>query len=319
MASGINGMNFVESVTERDIDFLVLEELQVSHQFRDWFSARVFERPVFKSHIGAWHSVVDAEFGESDLIFMFNAEDGSTKAILIENKISAAPRPDQGKRYTLRGEKGLANEDWQDFMTCLIAPRDYIRSPGQTQTYDCQISYEEVMAYFVSRRSIEDRHSFRAKMMIDAVKQNRRGYQPIINSQTTEFVTRYWLYAQANYPSLTMPKPKPRPAGSTWIYFFPVGFPKSVDVVHQLTAGYVKAFFKQKAADFEAIKARYQDMSSLLPGLEVELTGKSVALSIPVELINPMEDFEAAKAGVAAALETMSKLVQELTSRGLPS
>src|SRR5882672_3082754 len=87
MTGGMQDLNFVESINERDIDFLLLEELQVSAEFRDWLSSRVFGRPIFKSHTGAWHSVVDPVLGESDLVFIFEAEDGTGTAILIENKI----------------------------------------------------------------------------------------------------------------------------------------------------------------------------------------------------------------------------------------
>lgn len=311
-------MNFVASVTERDIDFLVLEELQVSHEFRDWLSARVFERPVLKSHVGAWHSVVDPVHGESDLIFMFNAEDGSTKAILIENKISANAQPDQGRRYTERGEKGKAEEVWQEYQTCMIAPRRYLEC--QTEIYDCQISYEEVMAYFVAGRSKANRSDYRATMMLEAVKQDRRGYKQKVDDRMTAFAFDYWKHVQESYPTLAMPVPKPRAAGNNWISFLPVGFPRSIDVVHQLSAGYLKVFFKQMAPEFEAIRDRYQDLTSQFPGLEVELTSKSVAISIPVDSVKPLEvSFDAARTIIVAALDTLSRLVQELQRRGVPS
>lgn len=320
MATGINDLNFVANVTERDIDFLVLEELQVSHEFREWFSARVFESPVLKTHGKALHSVVDSKYGESDLIFIFDAEDGSTKAILIENKISARPQPDQAQRYIERGEKGKAEETWQEYRTCVIAPRNYLESPAHAELYQCEITYEEIMAFFSSRRTVDERSGYRAKMMLEAVTQHRRGYTQIVDQKMTTFAKEYWQYVQSHYPNLKMPVPKPRAAGNTWIYFFPSGLPKSVDVVHQLSAGYVKVFFKQQASDFEAIRARYQDMVGLIPGLEVELTGKSVAISVPVDSVKPLEiGFETAQASVAAALETTSKLVQELISRGLLS
>jgi hypothetical protein len=318
MSSGMQDLNFVESITERDIDFLLLEELQVSTEFHDWLSSRVFGRPIFKSHIGAWHSVVDPVLGESDLIFIFKSEDETTTAILIENKINAEAQPDQGRRYTERGEKGKADGSWQEYQTCLIAPRKYLASPAQTEAYDCQIPYEEVVSYFTARRSVDARHNHRAIMVLEAVKQQRRGYQAKTDNLMTEFVSEYWKYVQANHQSLGMPEPKPRPAGSTWINFFPTGFPKTIDVVHQLTAGYIKVFFKGRAPEFQSIEARYKDMASLFPGLEVALAGKSVAISIPVDSVKPLETtFAAGKYGVASALDVVERLVQELGIRGL--
>ena len=318
--AGMQELNFVESINERDIDFLLLEELRVSPEFRDWISSRVFGRPIFKTFNGAWHSVVDANLGESDLIFIFEAEDSTSTAILIENKINAEAQPNQGKRYTERGEKGKAEGYWQEYQTCLIAPRKYLESPAQTESYDCQIPYEEVIAYFTARRTVDARHNHRAIMVFEAVKQQRRGYQPKTNDQMTEFVLDYWKFAQANYRGLVMPEPKPRAAGNTWIFFYPSGYPKSVDVVHQLTGGYIKVFFKGMASEFSRIEALYTDMSSSFPGLEVELTGKSVAITIPVAPVKPLETaFDAVKDSINAALSVADRLAQEVRTRGFLS
>jgi len=105
-------LKFVASIAERDIDLLVMEELSVSEEFREWFSSRVFGEPIYQSKIGTWHSVSDSQLGESDLIFLFEAVDGSRVAILIENKIDAPPQPKQGERYRLRGEKGQKEGYW---------------------------------------------------------------------------------------------------------------------------------------------------------------------------------------------------------------
>ncbi len=320
MASGIHDLKFIESVTERDIDLLVLEELCVSKEFRDWFSARVYGCPVLKSYVGAWHSVNDEVLGESDLVFIFDAEDGTTKAILVENKISAAAQPDQGRRYTERGDKGKAEGYWQEYQTCIIAPRKYLQSPTQAQEYDCQITYEEIMAYFVSRRSVERRHDYRAKVVMEGVGQQRRGYQPKVSDAMTGFASQYWQFVQEHYRELGMLEPKARAAGNTWVYFYPSGFPKTVDFVHQLTGGFLKVFFKGKAPEFEAIETRYKDMASLFPGLEIQLAGKSVSIAIPVEPVAPLENsFDASRDNVSAALGIAQRLVPELRARGFPS
>jgi hypothetical protein len=58
------------SVRERDIDHLVLEEVSVSPQFREWLLQK-FERDPDETgkFIGAWHSVSDTKWGESDIEF----------------------------------------------------------------------------------------------------------------------------------------------------------------------------------------------------------------------------------------------------------
>ena len=324
MAEGIHDLKFIESVNERDIDLLILEELQVCQEFRDWLSSRVFERPIFKSHKGAWHSVNDATLGESDLVFIFQAEDGTTEgtstAILIENKIDAAAQPDQGKRYAARGQKGVTEGYWQEFRTCIIAPRRYLQSPIHTESYDCAILYEEIMAYFIAKRSTDARHNYRAKIVLEGIKQNRRGYQPKISDQMTEFVTAYWKLVQSEYSQLGMPEPKPRPAGSTWINFYPNDFPKGVDVVHQLTAGFVKVFFAGKASEYELIATRYKELGEIFNGFEIQLSGKSVSLSVPVEIVRPLEtSFAEARPAVSATLTIVNKLVEAVRRCGFSS
>lgn len=309
-----NTLNFVASVTERDIDYLVLEELQVSASFRDWLSSRVFELPLLRAHVGAWHSVVDAVHGESDLIFMFEADDGSTKAILIENKISASAQPDQGKRYTLRGEKGKEQDIWQEYRTCLIAPRRYLAA--QLESYDCYVSYEEIMAFFTATRSDSIRSAYRATLMLEAIKQDRRGYRPIVDEKMTAFAEAYWQYAHQKFPCLAVPPPKPRPAGNTWISFSPADLPKSIDFVHQLTAGFIKVFFKQKGNDYEAIQQKYEVLASLIPTLSIERAGKSVSISVQVKSVDPSkEPFEQVRENVDAALQVANQLLDQLVAR----
>ena len=168
MSSSLSKLKFVASVAERDIDFIILEELEVSAEFRAWFSTRVYETPVFKSQIGAWHSVTDARLGESDLIYLFEAEDGSRKAVLIDNKIDAPPQPDQGSRYRQRGEKGGLDGSWDEFRTCIIAPRKYLGSSMNSEIYDAEVSYEEIMAHFVGRGTQNPRMAYRAKVIQEA-------------------------------------------------------------------------------------------------------------------------------------------------------
>ena len=114
-------LKFIASIAERDIDLLVLEEFSVSIEFCEWFSTRIFGEPTYQSTIGVWHSVTDAKFGESDLIFLFENIEGARISILIENKIDAPPQITQGERYYFRGEKGIKEGYWEKFKTCVIA------------------------------------------------------------------------------------------------------------------------------------------------------------------------------------------------------
>lgn len=315
MSSSLSDLKFISSVAERDVDFIILEELEVSAEFRAWFSARVYETPVFRERIGAWHSVSDAQLGESDLVFLFEAEDGSRKAVLIENKIDAPPQPDQGNRYRERGEEGRQDGSWDEFRTCIIAPRRYLGSSKHSEKYDAEVSYEEIMAHFVGRGTQHARLAYRATLIQEGIEKNRRGYRPKISEPMTVFVQDYVAYARENYPDLCVQDAKPRPAGSTWIEFHPKGKPKNIQVMHQVTAGFVKIFFGGMADQLEILREKYKDQP--IADLEVQGTGKSVALAVPVPEIDPIKEvFSDSRDHVSEAMSKLTELVSLAKSRG---
>ncbi|HDS1210552.1 TPA: hypothetical protein QD007_001138 [Shewanella algae] len=173
-------LNFIQSVQERDIDLMLLEECHTSMAFCNWLVSRVYEFPHAVEFVGAWHSVIHNQYGESDLVVIFKANDGSHQAILIENKIDATPQQQQGLRYRYRGEHGIEQGYWVDFRTCLLAPQKYLAS--NNEPYDKTIAYEELMAYFVAQESW-----YRARLMAESISKQRRGYLPNISPEVTEF------------------------------------------------------------------------------------------------------------------------------------
>jgi hypothetical protein len=308
-------LKFVASIAERDIDLLIMEELSVSNEFREWFSSRVFGEPIYQSEIGTWHSVSDAQLGESDLIFLFEAVDGPRTAILIENKIDAPPQPQQGQRYRLRGEKGLKEGYWEKFKTCVIAPSKYLISFKHTESYDVEISYEEILAYFQSRSPRDRRFEYKARILLEGIEQNRRGYQPEYNEEMTKFVSDYFAFASEEYAHLGMQEAKPRPAGSTWVMFYPKSLPKEISLVHQLTAGFVKVFFNGQAESFDRLREKY---SSKLPDdASIDIAGKSVAISMKVPKVDPLSiPFSEQLEKIKLALQSLSSLEKLVATNG---
>ena len=315
MSSNLSQLKFISTVAERDIDFIVLEELAVSDAFGAWFSARVYEVPVFKARIGAWHSVSDANLGESDLVFLLEATDGSRKAILIENKIDAPPQPDQGERYRKRGEYGLEDGSWDEVRTCIIAPRRYLISSKHSEIYDSEVSYEEIMAHFVSRGIRDNRLTYRASLIQEGIEQNRRGYQPKISEPLTEFVHDYVDYVRENYPDLHVADAKPRAAGGDWIMFYPEGKLKDIKIMHQVSAGWVKIFLGGKVDKLDYYREKYKDKP--IPDLEVQPAGKSVGLVLPVPKIDPFKDgVSGSNDRVKEAMNKLAELVSLAKLRG---
>lgn len=278
---------FLASIAERDIDLLLVEELTVNPEFGDWFSSRVFGRAVFKEALGTWHSVTDAALGESDLLFLFRNEDDGRVAVLIENKIDAVAQPQQAARYRQRGEKGVLAQDWDTFVTCVVAPKQYLSAGNQTDGYDTQVTYQEILSFFVSRRSRDRRFAFKGQVVLEAIEKNRRGYVAEISESMTAYVRDYCRLAAALVPECRVQEAKPRPAGSTWVQYRPDALPKNVTVFHQLTAGHVKLFVNGAAAEAEQVLAPFKDV--LPADVEAGAVGKSVAFSVVVPKLAPLD------------------------------
>jgi hypothetical protein len=302
-------MKFVASVEERDIDFVLLEELSVNKEFCDWFTSRVYRRPIFASTIGAWHSVIGTKGRESDIVYLFKSDDDGRMAVLIENKIDAPPQPQQGVDYRERGREGKQNDDWDDFITCIVAPAQYLSSGKQAESYDRQVSYEEVMSFFVSRRARDTRYLYKAQLIREAIEKNRRGYQAILSPEMSNFVKAYVEFVEQVCPSCGVQEAKPRPAGSTWVIFKPAGISQNVSLAHQLTAGFSKLFVANTAEQAETFKARFAP--HLTPDVEFGVSGKSVTLSLAVPKIDPLgHSFEEEKPHVRTGIEAVDLLTR---------
>ena len=63
----------IESIQERDVDLILLEEFCTDNTFCDWF-VRELNLPKFSSSNGAWRSITDYGLGETDILFSYNSK-----------------------------------------------------------------------------------------------------------------------------------------------------------------------------------------------------------------------------------------------------
>lgn len=136
----------IESIRERDIDLLLIEELNVNRDFCSFFVQNLFEDSSNIIEAKALHSVVNPQFGETDILFFYKT-DKSSNAILIENKIDANAQPEQAERYKIRAT-AIQKEYHCDTRTCIVAPHNYLINNSEAQKYQNQISYETIREYF---------------------------------------------------------------------------------------------------------------------------------------------------------------------------
>lgn len=142
-----------ESVRERDLDHLLLEELHASDRFLVWLLAHV---PSFQPSGYAASQVMrsprrESDGRQTDLHVDFLCEGGALRArLLIENKVSDSFQDGQAESYrdeiaVLRGKLGTENA-----AAVLVGPEHYRHKSG-AECFDAFVSLDAVLAVFRER------------------------------------------------------------------------------------------------------------------------------------------------------------------------
>ena len=293
----------VETIQERDIDLLLLEELSCSDSFREWFLTNtVGNKDILGLFKGCWHSVCHPKHGESDLVLMFTGKDGRGYLLLVENKIAAGFQPNQSKRYHLRGDEFINAGECTDYSTILIAPSNYI---SDSEDFDFYLAYEDIKSWFEEESGLGKRGSYKAHLLECAIDRLRRGYRPIRDENTTKFWHRYWECVTDSAPELKMREARNDiPRQSVWFSFKPKAFPQGISILHKANRGVIDLQLSGKGDRIEELQRDLDPFLGL--GMTVEKTAKSAAVRIQVPLLDLQQDFgaqeDAVREGVAGAL-----------------
>lgn len=289
----------LESIRERDIDLLLIEELNVNRDFCSFFVQNLFEDSSNIIEAKALHSVVNPQFGETDILFFYKT-DKSSNAILIENKIDANAQPEQAERYKIRAT-AIQKEYHCDTRTCIVAPHNYLINNSEAQKYQNQISYETIREYFKKQNSI--RLDYKAQILDLAVSQERRGYTPIKDDATTSFWVQYWDLLTQYIPSAEMKRPTIVPANSDWPLIKFSWFPKGCFIYHKLSKGYID-FQTNCSSDF--LENILEQNSAL--SFKLVKTGKSFTLRAIVPPLDKHSSFDSQKENVVKAFNIIKEL-----------
>jgi hypothetical protein len=289
---------YLQSVTERDIDLLLMEEFHVTDDFVAWFCGQLGLDSV--SPAGAWHSLSDSD-GESDLVLRVQ-KDGRRVGILIENKVAAPEQDLQAERYHLRGIKLREQGKLDDYVTVMCAPSRYLDALSQDSVYQHRISYERIADWF--ERQEGRRAAWRHQIMLEAIEQGRRGYTMVVNKATTEFHLAYWEYLRRRHPLIQMARPTNRGSKSNWIILKGHDFPKGVNMHHKLDQQVMEiGFAKRKVADILALKPNWPD------DITVVQKGETASLAISIPAIDMNLSLEAQLPAVENALAAAYRLM----------
>ena len=297
-------VNKIEAVTERDIDLLLLEELNVSESFCRWLSERTSMPVATIDSFGAWHSISDASLGQSDLVMVVES-DNKTFALLIENKIDAPAMPAQGKRYSERGKLGIQDGRWDWFATCMVAPQLFLDSSNDASVYDINISYESISKWMENHCGDKARGSWKCYLIKEAIEQNRRGYVLKPDEKVTAFWHAYWQAAERHYSELEMEEPDKKGAHSDWIYFYPDPLPKGVCILHRLKDGYVDLKIDGAADQLDQLAEQVSEHD-----VTVVKAGNSAAIRATVISIDKFQPYEHQAEQAVSGMQAASRLLK---------
>ena len=156
----------VESVQERDVDLLLIEELNVSLDFCKWFISAIGLGQTV-SNLKAFRSISDYGLGETDILISYSFDDRTT-FILVENKIDASFQENQFERYKERGKAYLQSKKCDDYHIALVAPKSYCENQSNFSNY---VSYESIKKYFADQKNI--RADYKAEILSIAIEKER--------------------------------------------------------------------------------------------------------------------------------------------------
>ena len=280
-----------ECVQERDIDLLLMEEWCVNFDFAKFFLKNILSEDFDITDRTAKHSITDNAYGESDIVLTFSSL-GQRIAVLVEDKIDAAPQPDQAKRYQLRADKMKSSGQYDKVVICIIAPLHYLEN--DTEEYPNRISYESLADFLADGTP---RGEYKANMLRLGISQERRHPRPVKNDLVTSFWQNYYGSLKKMFSDAIMPYPILVPINSDWPMIRFPEFPRKTHIVHKMAQGNLDLETGLSEASLREILSRWNTECIM-----VVQTGKSFVLRIPVPQLNRMEDFSLQEEKVHEAL-----------------
>ncbi len=290
LRSGFRSVNNYSSqicfvdVCERDLDFVLAEEIECSQSFRSWFLVRTGAVPEKGELIRLGRSV-STQHGETDLLVVHGGANGLRRALLIENKIAASFMERQPERYRVRGDAGIRDGDWEEFATVLVAPTLYLKDVPEKK-FDYQVSYEECEKALAGA---DLRAEFKRRIFRAACSKARRPWNKIVDLALTEWFKEARSFAVGRFPDLPLAaEGGGRAPSSKWITFAVRGFPQSRVIVEiKPHNGIVDLRF----SGVEIGDLR-RELSALEPdGTDTVVAGKSVAIRTLHPKVNTDQPF----------------------------
>jgi len=293
-------------VSERDMDLLFLEEFVCSDQFTKLFSDKVGESVT--KILSVQQSKVDPELGESDMTVIVDCS-GVKVGILIEDKIDAIAMPRQCARYFERGDKGVANNEYDKYYVFIVAPEKYLSENDEAKHYPNKVSYESILEYF--KQNDDPRSRFKAQQIEQAIYKQKHGYQVIENKAVSGFWDKYINYQKEHYSHLYLVSSGGK-KGSEAIWPRFNSRVKGVFLYHKSDRGYIDLTFNgawERVNELESILRKkigqYEE-----EGITLQQTGKSAALRSIAPIVDFHKPFEDQIESIEICFNEIDKMIK---------
>jgi hypothetical protein len=293
---------------ERDIDLLLAEEFAVSPSFATWFLKQT------RDFNGVQARVVDVGVsrsdttGESDLVVVFEDQNGHNFALHIEDKIDAPLQPEQESRYRLRAQTTINQGVYSAFEVVLCCPKAYPLTHAESSRFDSCVHYEAISAFLKLQGENASRSAYRAEFVATAAKRSSPYGGRTDDPVTNMFWRAAYDIAVRDFPDLEMQEPE-FTKGQTWVSFRPLDMPtqpRRIYVYCKGGCGYVDLTFSTCLARLFAPR-----LSAVLEkDMYVQQTGKATAIRIEVPSFEICEPNDAVLTKVRAAFGACVRLIQ---------
>ena len=290
----------IQKVFERDIDLYIINKFLYDDRFKNLFLKKINKFGFCVEE--CIHSYFDTD-GESDITVILK-NDNYRIALLIEDKIDAVAMPEQRKRYSLRGDKGIADNKYNEYFVFIIAPKDYLETNSEAKKYEYKISYEEILEW-IGKFDV-----YGNALLNKALEEKKKGYSVIEDKKVTLFWQEYYDFVEKNYPKLNIKRYEgPRGANAWWPGFItPV---KNIKIDHKSNRGDVDL-------KFEGVGEYYTEISEILTeqldeDMSIVKTGKSMSIRIKVPVVKFDEEFSKYTNEIKLCLDAVERLQNLLT------
>lgn len=317
---------YKDRVRERDLDNFLVEELQASTSFRNWFVDRI--RPALDAPIGEERvrkSPPRSDGRQTDVeLGWFGANGELVACVLIESKITADFQPAQAEAYRAETAEYRWKLGERRACSALIAPAQKLAALAGREHFDVAISLEEVADTLRERlagEEVADELAARLRVRISLLealcgKRSGTSWSPVTIAGKRDFATQYADLASLIVPNLTVRPSTDGPKALTRIFDglrVQADFPCAVSLRHEFGTGsgfkYANILFAGAAEAVSSFKSRPELFASV--AAETAAAGKSLAVRIATpSLIPDGGQFEVQKDKVKAGLEAVSRLAR---------